>query len=71
MKDKLNYLPFGKKNYQLMIIGAVILAIGFITMALDTEPYGFGTLGLWVGPIIILAGFVVEIFALLHTPKDK
>lgn len=54
-----------------MIIGAVILAIGFITMALDTEPYGFGTLGLWVGPIIILAGFVVEIFALLHTPKDK
>ena len=63
-------LPFGKKNYQIMIIGLVILVVGFIIMTMDKEPHGFGTLGLTVGPIIVVAGFVVEIFAILHRPSE-
>ena len=63
-------LPFGKKNYQWMVIGVVILAIGFIIMTLDTQPHGFGFDGLTLGPMIALAGFVVEIFAILHRPSD-
>lgn len=62
-------LPFGKKNYQLMIAGLAILVVGFTTMTLDTEPHGFGVLGLTVGPLIVLAGFAVEIFAILHRPR--
>lgn len=61
-------LPFGKKNYQLMIAGLAILVAGFTTMTLDTEPHGFGVLGLTVGPLIVLTGFAVEIFAILHRP---
>ncbi|MBL7864914.1 MAG: DUF3098 domain-containing protein [Cyclobacteriaceae bacterium] len=64
-------LPFGKKNYQLMIIGLVVLAIGFTTMAMDGEQHGFGVLGLTIGPIIVVAGFIVEIFAILRKPSDK
>jgi hypothetical protein len=64
-------LPFGKKNYQLMIAGLIILVIGFIIMALDTEPHGFGVLGLTVGPVIVVGGFIVEIFAILHRPADR
>jgi hypothetical protein len=64
-----NKLPFGKKNYQWMIIGIVTIIVGFIIMSLDTEPYGFGFLGLTLGPIVVMAGFVMEIVAILHKPR--
>ncbi len=67
----MNKLPFGKKNYQLMIIGLVTLVVGYTIMTLDTEQHGFGLLGLTVGPIIVVAGFIVEIFAILHRPSDR
>lgn len=63
-------LPFSKKNYQLMIIGVATLIVGFTIMTMDKEPYGFGFLGLTLGPITVLAGFIVEIFAIMHTPKE-
>ena len=49
-----------------MIIGLVILSVGFITMTLDSQPHGFGFLGLTLGPLIVIAGFALEIFAILH-----
>jgi hypothetical protein len=61
-------LPFGKKNYQWMIAGILALVIGFTLMSFDGEPYGFGFLGLTLGPIIVMAGFIIEIFAILHRP---
>jgi len=61
-------LPFGKKNYQLMVIGVLTLVVGFIVMSLDGEQHGFGFLGLTLGPIIVMAGFVIEIFAILRKP---
>ncbi len=66
----MNKLPFGKKNYQLMIIGLAVLTVGYTIMTLDTEPHGFGVLGLTIGPIIVVAGFIVELFAILHRPSD-
>lgn len=54
-----------------MVIGLAVLTVGFITMTLDKEPHGFGVLGLTIGPIIVVAGFIVEIFAILHRPSDR
>lgn len=62
-------LPFGKKNYQWMIIGIAALIIGFTIMSLETAPHGFGFLGLTLGPIIVMAGFVIEIYAILQRPS--
>ena len=67
----MNKLAFGKKNYQLMASGVAILIVGFTIMSLDKQPYGFGFLGLTLGPIIVLGGFGLEIVAILHTPKEK
>jgi hypothetical protein len=67
----MNKLPFGKKNYQLMIVGVLLLIVGFTIMAMDTEPHGFGFLGLTLSPVIVVIGFLVEIFAILYTPKEK
>lgn len=64
-------LPFGKKNYQWMVIGLIILVVGFIIMSLDSDAYGFGFLGLTLGPIVVMAGFVVEIYAILIKPEAK
>jgi hypothetical protein len=67
----MNKLPFGKRNYQLMIAGVVLLILGFAIMAMDKDPYGFGFLGITLSPIIVISGFIVEIFAILYTPKGE
>jgi hypothetical protein len=64
-------LPFGKRNYQLMAIGFAVIALGFIIMTLDKDPHGFGFLGITLSPIVVVAGFVLEVFAILYTPKEN
>ncbi len=58
-------LPFAKANYSLMLVGIALILVGFLVMSMDTAEFGFGTLGLVVGPIIVLSGFVTEFFAIL------
>lgn len=64
-------LPFGKTNYMIMIVGILLIIIGFIIMANDSEQYGFGFMGLTLGPIIVMSGFIVEFFAIVYKPKSK
>ena len=58
-------LPFGKTNYRLMLAGIAIILIGFFVMSLDKTEFGFGFLGLTLGPIIVLSGFALQFFAIL------
>jgi hypothetical protein len=62
-------MPFGKANYQLMIVGIVTILVGFIIMSLDSEAFGFGFFGLTLGPVVVAAGFIIEFFAILKNPK--
>lgn len=62
-------MPFGRKNYLLLGLCVGLLAVGFITMASDSEPYGFGFLGITLGPILLMAGFVVGVAAILVKPS--
>lgn len=54
-----------------MIIGLVIIVVGFTIMSMDSEPQGFGFLGLTLGPIVTVAGFIFEIYAILHKPEEQ
>jgi hypothetical protein len=65
-----NKLAFSKKNYILMLIGIGILIVGFTIMTLDTETYGFGFLGITLGPIIVMIGFIFQFFAILHKSRN-
>jgi hypothetical protein len=63
-------MPFGRQNYVLMLIGIGTILAGFFIMSLDKEEFGFGFLGLTLGPIVVMAGFMVEFFAILARPKS-
>ena len=68
---------FGKRNYQLLIAGVIVMAIGFVMMSgggsEDPNVFSdaiFNTQRLTIAPILILTGLVIEIFAILHKPKE-
>ncbi len=67
----------GKENYKLMAIGFVIILIGFILMAgggsddpnvFNPEIFSFRRITL--APVILLIGFIFEIYAIMKKPKD-
>lgn len=64
-------LAFGKKNYMIMLIGLAVLIAGFIIMTLDNTRFGFGFLGLTLGPVLIMIGFIIELFAILQKPDNR
>jgi hypothetical protein len=66
----------GKENYKLMAIGFAIVVIGFILMAggkssdpkvFSNEIFSFRRIIL--APMIVLAGFIFEIYAIMKKPK--
>jgi hypothetical protein len=68
---------FTKENYRLMLIGLALMALGFILMIgggakdpSDFSPEIFNFQRITLAPILILAGFVVEIFAIMKKSKD-
>jgi hypothetical protein len=62
---------FGPRNYRLMFIGLAVLAAGFITMTLDSADYGLGFLGITLGPILLVIGFIIEFFAIMANPGGQ
>lgn len=73
--DKRN-LAFDRVNYILLVVGMVIVVIGFILMSGpgSTEsaynPDIFSVRRIKVAPIVCLIGFVSMIYAVMHKPKD-
>jgi hypothetical protein len=41
-----------------------LIVLGFVLIGLDGEPHGNGVLGLTVGPIVTLAGFIFQFYAI-------
>lgn len=70
---------FGKENYKWMLIGIVLIALGLFLMGggkskdpnvFDPkEVYSFTRIT--VAPILILGGFVIEIFAIFRKEKKS
>jgi len=69
MSEKKKNFAFGKENYKWMLIGLGVLLLGFVIMSMDKEPHGQGFLGLTLGPIVIVAGFVLQFVAIFKKPK--
>jgi hypothetical protein len=68
---------FSKENYRLMLIGLAVIVIGFILMIgggsenpNEFSPEIFNFQRLTLAPVLILAGYVIEIYAIMKKPKD-
>ena len=70
MKNKSN-LPFERHNYILMIVGIFTIAIGFIIMTIDQQDYGFGFLGLTLGPMIVLIDLLLSFSLYFQKVSNK
>jgi hypothetical protein len=75
-KNKKSEFLFGKKNYLLMLIGVIVIALGFVLMAgggsdnpevFNEEIYNFRRIRL--APTLVLIGLAIEIYAIMATSK--
>lgn len=57
-------MPLGAKDIKILLLGIGIMIIGFFVMTLDKEEFGFGSLGLTLGPILVLVGIIIPVFSL-------
>ncbi|GMV78618.1 MAG: hypothetical protein AMXMBFR79_17480 [Chitinophagaceae bacterium] len=68
---------FSKNNYTWMTIGAVIIILGMFLMTggknqdptVFDEKVVYATQRITIAPILILLGFVIEIYAIFKNPK--
>lgn len=78
MKDKKIVNIFDRSNYMWMLVGAAAIIVGLLLMMggrsedpnvfNENEVYSFRRITL--APILIVAGLLVEIYAIMKKPKD-
>lgn len=78
-----NAFYFGKENYKWMLIGLGLILLGFVLMmgyGANTTPDGtfdpnywndgiFSVLRIRIAPLLVVAGFAVEAYAILKRKK--
>jgi hypothetical protein len=57
-------MPLGAKDIKILLLGIGIMLLGFFVMNLDKEEFGFGFLGLTLGPLLVLVGIIIPVFSL-------
>ncbi|MBK9456236.1 MAG: DUF3098 domain-containing protein [Bacteroidetes bacterium] len=70
-------MVLGKENYILIVLGLVVIIIGFILMSGGKSPDPnvfnpdevYSTRRITVAPIVVLLGFAIEIYAVFHRSK--
>ena len=62
-KKVIKPMLFTALNYKLMGLGVILILSGFSIMRIENEVYGI--ISLFIAPPIILAGYIVVIYAIL------
>jgi hypothetical protein len=75
-KEKLRF-ALGRENYKLLAIGFAIIITGFLLMLGGKSPSPdqfnndiFSFRRITLAPIVVLAGFIFEIWAIMKKPKE-
>jgi uncharacterized membrane protein len=78
MSNNKDTFVFTRENYILMIIGVAIIFLGYLLMVGGGSedptlfnPEIFNKQRLTVSPIVIIIGFIVEIYAIMKKPKTE
>jgi Protein of unknown function (DUF3098) len=70
---------FDKSNYTIMLVGLVVMALGFILMVGGKSPDPtkfnddviYSARRITLAPALIVGGFIIEIFAIMKRPKKS
>jgi uncharacterized membrane protein len=70
--------PLPKENYKFLIIGFIIIVVGFLLMVgggskdpnVFNEKEMFSAQRIIIAPIVVIFGFVFEIWAIMKKPKE-
>ena len=77
-KESDTTLVFGKKNYLVMLVGLVLIALGYILMSgggsddpnvFNPEIFSFRRIRL--APLLIIIGFVIQVVAIFTPNKSS
>ncbi|MFI3277291.1 MAG: DUF3098 domain-containing protein [Rikenellaceae bacterium] len=65
-------MPLGEKNYKILLVGCLIILLGFVLMAgggsEDPNVFNYEIFSwrrITLAPIVVVAGFVVNIYAIM------
>ncbi|MBT3207706.1 MAG: DUF3098 domain-containing protein [Bacteroidetes bacterium] len=68
----------GKENYILLTIGFIVIIVGFLLMIggapenpNDFNPEVFSWRRITLAPVVVLFGFIFEIYAIMKKPDDN
>ncbi len=78
-KQENSMFLFDKTNYYIMFAGLALILLGFVLMSggKSTDPHVFNKEEIYsfrritLAPILIIAGFVVEVVAIMKKPKTN
>lgn len=59
---------FSAYNYKLIGIAILLIVVGFTAMYLENEVNGI--ISLFISPIMIMAGYVLVVFAIMRHDRD-
>ena len=76
-KESNTGFAFGPHNYRLLLIGLLVIIIGFILMTGGKSddpnvfnPEIFSWRRITLAPLVVLAGFIIEGVAIMKKPKE-
>lgn len=77
-EKEIQTVVFGRTNYILVAVGIVLLVLGYILLSGGGSddpnvfnPAMFDARRLYIAPLFIVAGLIVEIVAILYKGKSK
>lgn len=62
-------MVFTRRNYTLLLLGVLAIVVGFSAMRIENDVDGF--ISLYIAPLIILAGYLEIIYAILWRPREE
>lgn len=78
MKEDKNKFALEPANYKLLLIGIGIIILGFVLMSgggsEDPNVFDesiFSLRRITLAPVVVLLGFLFEIYAIMYKPKNK
>ena len=60
-------LVLERRNYVLIVLGVVLVAVGYVIMRIDNQVESF--ISLYLAPLLILGGYLEIIYAIMWKPR--